>query len=133
MTDSSGIRSVYVNIRYPDGSTTQRFQASLDSGATWSVTINGFTDGDWHWWLEAKDGGAKGGNTATSAELAFHVDTGGGGGGGGEGAVSNAPWLGGGAVQTAEGRPYFEMPANAKRKGPWNGYVCSGTVAVDGA
>ena len=23
------------------------------------------------------------------------------------------------------------MPANAKRKGPWNGYVCSGTVVTD--
>jgi len=35
-------------------------------------------------------------------------------------------------VQTAAGRIYFEMPSNARRKGPWTGYVCSGTVVDDG-
>ena len=34
-------------------------------------------------------------------------------------------------MQTAAGRIYFEMPGNAKHKGPWSGYVCSGTVAYD--
>jgi len=33
-------------------------------------------------------------------------------------------------VQTAIGRIYFEMPANARRT-RWDGYVCSGTVATD--
>ena len=35
-------------------------------------------------------------------------------------------------MQTAAGRLYFEMPNNAKKKGPWNGYVCSGTAIADG-
>jgi hypothetical protein len=34
-------------------------------------------------------------------------------------------------VQNAAGRLYFEMPSNAKWKGPWTGYVCSGTVVND--
>jgi len=45
--------------------------------------------------------------------------------------VTNAEWTAGGAIQTAAGRLYFEMPSNAKRKGPWTGYVCSGTVTDD--
>lgn len=40
------------------------------------------------------------------------------------------PWEGGGVVQTAAGRIYFEMPSNARRT-RWAGYVCSGTVATD--
>jgi len=129
VTDASVIRSVYVTIRYPDGVTTQRFQAAFEGGSTWAVTISGFTSGSWSWRVEAKDGGARGGNTALSAYLGFQVDTGGGGGGGST--VGNAEWHGG-AVQTAEGRIYFEMPSNARRRGPWTAYVCSGTVATDG-
>jgi len=137
VTDASGIRSVYVTIRYPDGATTQRFQASRQTGDRWSVTISGFTGGAWSWRVEAKDGAPKGGNVTETPYVGFLVDTGsggggGGGGGGGEGTVPNAEWQGG-LVQTAVGRIYFEMPGNAKRKGPWSGYVCSGTVAVDGA
>jgi len=135
VTDASGIRSVYVTVRYPDGATTQRFQATNAGGSTWSVTLNGFTDGAWSWRVEARDGAAKGGNLTETPYAGFVVDTGGGGGGGGgggEGTVPNAEWQGG-AVQTAIGRIYFEMPSNAKRKGPWSGYVCSGTVATDGA
>jgi hypothetical protein len=86
----------------------------------------------------AKDGAHKGGNTATSASVDFVVDTGGTAGGGGSGGggsyiVTNAGWSDGGAVQTAAGRLYFEMPNNAKRKGPWTAYVCSGTVSTDNA
>ena len=55
-----------------------------------------------------------------------------GGGSGGTGTVTNAEWTGGDPVQAAAGRLYFEMPGNAKRKGAWTGYVCSGTVATDG-
>ena len=135
VTDASGIRSVSIVIQYPDGVTTQTFQATGDANDTWSVTLQGFTNGSWHWWVEAKDGAKRGGNSATSAVVDFSVDTGSGGGGGGESAgadtITNAEWTSGGAVQTAAGRIYFEMPKNAKWKGPWGAYVCSGTVVID--
>jgi len=136
VTDSgSGVKSVSFVITYPSGQ-TQSFGANAVGNDTWQVTISGFSDGSWGWQVVAKDNGDKGGNTATSALLHFTVDTssseGGTGGGGGSYIVTNAGWSAGGAVQTAAGRIYFQMPANAKRKGPWNGYVCSGTVATDG-
>jgi hypothetical protein len=135
VTDTgSGVRSVTFTIIYPNGTASQAFGASRTGADTYSLTISGFTDGDWDWRVTAKDNGAKGGNTAT-ATAPFTVDTsgggGGGGGGGGDGTVANSEWTGGGAVQKAAGRIYFEMPANSKLT-RWNGYVCSGTVATDG-
>jgi len=134
--EESGVKSVSFTIRYPDGSTTQSFNASVGTdGTTWSVTLQGFTDGDWSWWVVAKDNAKKGGNTRTSDEVSFTVKTGGGGGGtgGDSDTVANAEWTAGGAVQTVAGRLYFEMPRNAKRNGPWVGYVCSGTAVTDSA
>lgn len=133
--DASGVRSVSFVIRYPSG-LTESFQAGAAGNDVWVVNFRGFTDGNWSWWVEARDGARKGGNRASSAELPFVVDTGGSGGGGSSGAtapdtVTNAEWTAGGDVQTAAGRVYFEMPSNARRKGPWNGYVCSGTVVTD--
>lgn len=124
----SGVRSVSFVIVYPSGS-TQTFSASPSGGDTWSVSFTGFTDGSWAWRVVARDHGAKGGNTATSPTVPFTVSTSGGGGGGG-GVVTSSPWSFGGAVQTAAGRVYFEMPANS-RQTRWTGYVCSGTVATD--
>ena len=66
--------------------------------------------------------------------MPFSVNTNGGGGGsggGGTGVITNSEWTGGGAIQTAAGRIYFEMPGNPKRR-RWGGYVCSGTVVTDG-
>jgi hypothetical protein len=60
------------------------------------------------------------------------VNTGGGGGGGGGNTVTNAEWTSGGALQTAIGRIYFEMPDNPN-KTRWVGYVCSGTAVTDTA
>jgi hypothetical protein len=141
VTDTSGVRSVSFVIQYPDNVTTQSFSATQQSGTdTWQVSLQGFSDGNWSWWVVAKDAAPKGGNTATSNNAVFTVDTGGGsssGGGGGSsgdttsGTVTNAMWNDGGAVQIAAGRLYFEMPSNAKWKGPWTGYVCSGTVVND--
>ncbi len=136
VTDNVGVKSVTFTIRYPNGSTTQSFSANAVGDYLWSVSLSGFTDGNWSWWVTAKDTAKQGGNTANSATVNFSVDTGGGGSGGGgsggnDGAVANAEWTGG-AVQTAAGRLYFEMPNNAKQKGPWNGYVCSGTAIADG-
>lgn len=133
VTDPDGIRSVTFKI-WKGSSTAQSFSATNTPGTdTWSVALQGFTDGaDWHWQVEAKDGAARGGNTATSTTVDFTVNTGGGGSGGGTGAgtVTNAQWTSGGTVQTAAGRLFFEMPNNKGRK-MWTGYVCSGTVATD--
>ena len=133
VTDNVGVKSVSFTIRYPNGSTTQTFSANAGAGDSWSVTLYGFTDGGWSWRVVAKDTAKKGGNTATTSYVSFTVYTGGGGGepaGGGD-TVTNMEWTYGGAVQTAAGRLYFEMPKNAKRKGPWGGYVCSGTAVAD--
>lgn len=138
VTDTSGVRSVLFVIQYSDGVTTQSFNASKQASTdTWSVTLQGFANGNWAWWVVAKDGASKGGNSATSETVNFSVDTGGNGGGSGSGGsgtdtITDAVWTAGGAVQTAAGRIYFEMPANPMRKGPWTGYVCSGTVVADG-
>jgi hypothetical protein len=128
-TDASGVKSVTFQVQ-KGGGRTQSFTATKGSGDVWSAALQGFTDGDWTWSVVAKDAAKGGGNTSTIGPIAFTVNTGGGGGGGG-GSVTDAEWTGGGAVQTAAGRIYFEMPSNARRKGPWNGYVCSGTVATD--
>ena len=131
--DGSGVRSVVFVIRYPSGN-TESFNGA-NSGDTWSVNLQGFTDGNWAWWIDAKDGAKRGGNLTRSSEFALTVST------GSEpppeppseGTITNSAWTGGGAVQTAAGRIYFEMPGNAKRKGPWSGYVCSGTIVEDTA
>ena len=133
MTDESDLRSVTFVIRYPDSSQTQSFSANPGANDIWSVTLQGFSDGNWNWWVEAKDKGSKGGNLAVSNELEFAVDSGsssGGSGGDSGDTVTNAHWVDGGAVQTAVGRLYFEMPDNPRWK-RWSGYVCSGTVAMD--
>ncbi len=137
VTDNVEVKSVSFTIQYPDGSTTQTFNANAGANDLWTVNLSGFTDDEgWSWWVVAKDTAKKGGNTTTSVIVDFTIDTGGGGGGGGSGGdsdtVANAEWAAGGAVQTAAGRLYFEMPKNAKRKGPWAGYVCSGTAVTDG-
>ena len=128
VTDASGVKSVTFTIQ-KSGSVSQSFAATNAGNNLWSASLQGFTDGAWSWRVTAKDNGAKGGNTGTSAILNFTVDTGGGGGGGGT--VTNAEWTAGGDVQTATGRIYFEMPNNARRTGPWSGYVCSGTAVTD--
>jgi hypothetical protein len=128
VTDPSGVKSVNVVVEYPAGSSPQSFRASNSGGDTWSVTLSGFsgsgTAGAWH--VEAKDGAKRGGNTTTSADATFTVDTGGSGGG----TVADAEWTAGGDVQTAAGRIYFEM---RDARGNWGGYVCSGTVTNDSA
>jgi hypothetical protein len=137
VTDNVEVRSVSFTIIYPGGTNSQTFNASADGGGVWSVSLSGFTDDpSWSWRVDAKDTAKKGGNTSSAGPVSFSVDTGGGGSGGGSndtgGTVTNAEWTYGGKVQTAAGRLYFEMPNNAKRKGPWNGYVCSGTAVTDG-
>ncbi|WP_461516562.1 hypothetical protein [Porticoccus sp.] len=134
VTDSSGVKSVSFVIIYPSG-LSQSFSAGSTNGTTWSINFSNFTEGSWQWQVIAKDNGAKGGNSATSDLIPFTVSTSGGTGGGGNtggnDVITNAPWTEDGTAKTAVGRIYFEMPANSKWKGPWNGYVCSGTVVDD--
>jgi hypothetical protein len=132
VTDDTGLRSVSFVIRYPDAVTTQSFNPRMDADGRWRVTLSGFSDGNWSWWVEAKDTAPKGGNAARSDTVSFVVATSGGGGSSGSGnAVTNAAWNGSGVVQGAAGRLYFEMPNNARRKGPWVAYVCSASAVTD--
>jgi len=139
----TGVRTVSFVIQYPAGN-TESFRASNTSGDTWGISLQGFTNSPdstgWAWWIEAKDRAKRGGHRTTSVAFSFDVNT-------GtppveppteppveppsEGIIQNAQWTEGGAVQTAAGRIFFEMPGNSKRKGPWSGYVCSGTVVND--
>lgn len=130
VTDDFGVRSVTFTVTKQGGS-PQSFAASNSGNDVWTASLSGFTDGDWDWTVEAKDTAKRGGNTATDY-ASFTVSTGGGGGGGGGGVITNAEWAGGGAVQTAVGRLFYEMPSNPRRK-RWAGYVCSGTVVTDNA
>ena len=135
ITDESGVKTVYFTIIYPNGFTTQTFTVLAGAGDTWSLSLYGFTDGNWRWYVVAKDNTKRGGNSVASNIVDFTVDTGGGGEPpvGDDDTVSNAEWMSEGAVQTAAGRLYFEMPDNARRKGRWGGYVCSGTAVTDSA
>ncbi|HYC37046.1 MAG TPA: hypothetical protein VEC19_11520 [Usitatibacter sp.] len=129
VSDASGVRSVSMSIRQGTGA-AQSFAMSQGAGGTWSVSLSGLTNGSWSWSITAKDAARGGGNTTTTAAVPFTVSIGS-GGGGGPGTVPNAEWTTGGVVQEAVGRIYFEMPDN-RRLTRWAGYVCSGTVAVDG-
>lgn len=137
VTDPSGVRSVSFVLIYPDGR-TQTDPATKGSGDVWSISYSGFTTGDgWAWKVVAKDATRKSGNTGESELVDFSVDTGTGGSGGGSGStggstVTNAAWTGGGPVQTAAGRIFFEMPSNAAQT-LWAAYVCSGTAVTDQA
>jgi hypothetical protein len=136
ITDESAIRIVYFTIIYPNGLTTQTFQAVAGEGDTWSLDLEGFFDGNWQWYVVAKDDTKWGGNSGASPIVPFTVDAGGGGepppdGGGDSDSIINEEWTGGGPVQAAAGRIYFELPDNAKRKGRWVAYVCSGTAVTD--
>ncbi len=129
--DESGVKSVTFVVTGPENNASSySYSASNVGDNTWAATVSGLTDGSWSWHVEARDGVKRGGNTTTTEPVSFSVALDGGGDGGGvtEEIVTNDQWTGGGTVQNAAGRIYFQMPAN----GPfWSGYVCSGTVATD--
>jgi hypothetical protein len=127
VTDPDGLRSVTFVLHYPDGR-SGKFSASRADGDFWNVSFSGFWEGNWAWHVEAKDRGPKGGAVGVSPRVDFTVSVG-----------STAPadgssrqWTGGGDVQTAIGRIFFEMPNN-RRQSSWSGYVCSGTAVTDDA
>ncbi|MDH5327966.1 MAG: hypothetical protein OEZ68_11870 [Gammaproteobacteria bacterium] len=127
ITDSSGIASVSFVIVYPDGISTQTLSAAHAGNDRWETFVDGFSDGNWSWYVVATDASRKL-NTATSATVNFSVDV---ANGTGSYIVTNGAWNEGGAVQMASGRLYFEMPSEATRTGPWTAYVCSGSVVQD--
>lgn len=124
VTDASGVRSVTVVVTDPNRRSSSF--AAVASGSTWSVRLDGFTPGAWSWHVVAVDATKGKGNTTKSAVVPFTVGT----GSGQSGTTTNAEWTTGGAVQTAAGRVYFEMP-DGRNTATWVGYVCSGTVAQD--
>jgi Bacterial Ig-like domain len=126
VTDASGLRSVTFRVG-PQGGQQQSFNAAGGANNVFSVQLSGLTNGTWTWSVVAKD---TANNSSTSSTQTFTVDTSGGGGGGSGNVVTNAEWTGGGVVQNAVGRLYFEMPSNSRRT-RWAGYVCSGTVVAD--
>jgi len=130
VTDSSGVRSVSIAVNRV-GSVASSFTATKGANDVWSVSLQGFTDGDWEWRVTAKDNARKGGNGSAAGPVAFTVSTSGSDGGGGESVVVNSPWPGTATIQQTAGRIYFEMPSNVKQT-RWSGYVCSGTVVNDG-
>ncbi len=125
VSDPSGVRSVTFVVTAPDGGASS-FAASA-SGSTYSVALQGFTPGAWTWSVRATD---TRNNVTISPTVGFTV---------GEPTppppsdstvVANAGWDGGGAVQSAAGRIFFEMPTTRTQR-KWAGYVCSGTVVQD--
>ena len=142
VTDASGVSRVDFKVG------TSTFSGTQVGENLWGVNLRFNGEGAWTYQVVAKDGAAKGGNTATSPATSFTVSAvppgGGGGGGGGTDPgplVTETPWdpakTGTDAVTKASGRIYFEMPTiTTHRKWgtttTWNGYVCSGTVASDG-
>lgn len=128
--DDSGIKSVVFIIIYPTGR-TQKFRPYYDTeDDMWSITLHGFSTGQWRWKVVAKDWASQGGNTAESDEVSFNVHAGG-GTGGCDSETDNSDWTDEShPIQNATGRIYFEMPNNRKWK-KWIGYVCSGTVVTD--
>ncbi len=134
ITDESAIKIVYFTLIYPNGLTTQTFPALAGANDTWYLDLVGFFDGNWQWYVVAKDNTKWGGNSAASPIVPFTVDTGGGGEPppvGDDDTVTNEEWEDVGPVQSAAGRIYFEMPNNAKRKRRWVAYVCSGMAVAD--
>ncbi len=125
VTDKSGVNSVTFRIG-PAGGTQQTYAAAAGAGGVYSVAVSGLAIGAGTWSVVATDSRN---NTTTASTTSFTVSTGGGGGGG---VVANSEYTGGGAIQNAVGRIYFEMPSNS-RLTRWAGYVCSGTVVTDAA
>lgn len=137
--DSDGVKSVTFSVRAPNGTTTSytaaRTGGTIYSG-TWSADVTGLTDGAGSWSVSARDGvKRKGGNPGSGGPFGFVVSTDSSGGGEDPvdpvepgATVTNAEYTGGGTIQTAAGRIYFEMRVNRRSYG---GYVCSGTVATD--
>ncbi|MCK4842895.1 MAG: hypothetical protein KAT04_13615 [Methylococcales bacterium] len=122
--DSSGVKFVKFTFTYPDGVSTTTLNARK-SGDIWSITLN-ISEGNWQWYVEAKDKATKGGNTTVTSAKSFIVGvitpT--------NPPITNSAWdEPASIVQKAAGRIYFEMPNEI---GGWSAYVCSGTVATDG-
>ncbi|OUS26461.1 hypothetical protein A9Q99_18165 [Gammaproteobacteria bacterium 45_16_T64] len=76
--NSALLRSVTFVVEFPDGVTKQDFRASKSTEDNWSVSIRGFGDGDWRWWVVAKDERGQNGYAARSEVVSFSVGRNGG-------------------------------------------------------
>jgi hypothetical protein len=131
VSDASGVRSVSFRVG-PKNGLQSAFTATAGTAGAYTVNLTGLADGAWTWSVVAKDN-ANNTTTTSLTEFTVSLGSGGGGGGGSNGTVvTNAAYNGGGAIQNAVGRIYFEMPSNSRRT-RWAGYVCSGTVVADSA
>lgn len=127
VTDASGVKSVTFQVRSPYSRKPQSFTASEGANNVWSTTLQGFVSGAWSWRVVARDASSNH-NIARSPWTSFTVSV----TSPASGVVTDAQWTDGGALQTAAGRLYFEMPAN-RQWHRWDAYVCSGTVVTDTA
>ncbi len=133
VTDTSGVKSVGFELRVQGTAFSQTFTATSIGNDVWAAALENFSNASWEWRVIAKDNAGRGGNTTTTDWSPFTVDT------SGQpppppppsGAVTDADWTAGGNVSSAAGRIYFEMPGNSRWRGPWTGYVCSGTAVTD--
>ncbi|MEK9719786.1 MAG: Ig-like domain-containing protein, partial [Quisquiliibacterium sp.] len=96
----SGVSRVDFVITGPSGF-SQTFRPSQSGETeTWSITLNGFTNGSWSWYVKARDGAR---NNSGNEVIGFSVDTtvgsDPGGSGSTDGVVTNSQWTDGGAVQ----------------------------------
>ena len=123
VTDASGLRSVTFTLTAPNGRNSS-FAATAGANGLYSVSLEGFTVGPWSWTVKATD---TKGNARTSNRVTFTVAT----TPSDPTLITNQEWTGG-AVQSAAGRIFFEMPDSTTPSG-WAGYVCSGTVVQDDA
>lgn len=114
VTADAAVRSVQMYVGRV-GSSKQRISMSYVDNDTWQANLQGFTDGNWEWYVVVSEGR---GVRTTSSTVQFTSST------GGSDVVASQRWTDGGAVQTAAGRILFTLPDGD--------YVCSGTAVTDG-
>jgi len=76
-SDPQGVSRVVFRILFPDGVTTEDFDASLVSSDTYQLDFVGFINGNWAWQVWVQD---QSGDWAFSTIQPFAVDVNGGGG-----------------------------------------------------
>ena len=116
----SGAKQVTAYVGRSGGS-YQSFRMTNVGGANWQANLQGFSTGEWNWYVSVRDDGPRGGSTVTlpGSPVQFSV-----GGSGAGGTIVDQRWTAGGQVQQSAGRILFTMSGVD--------YVCSGTAITDG-
>lgn len=86
VTDETRLKSVVITVVTPSGFNIAE-NMTQGTGDKWTYSLTTSNEGQYSWFITAKDNGPRGGNTTTSPSLSFtiEIDNGGGGGGGGGG------------------------------------------------